>query len=172
MLTAPTRLVLFVSSYAPLLALFALLDSFGSGWPSVACAAVAVLGVLALLVVWFLAARSTGEWVRLASARSRDTEVMAFFVSYVVPFAAAGAGDRRQRLALLAFAVIIAALYVRSAVFYVNPLLLLAGYHVFDAVTDTEVPITVICRRRHLRQTEVLWAVSLEPGVYRERNRP
>jgi len=172
MLTVTSRLVLFVSSYAPLLALFAILDSFGPGWPSVACALAAAVSVLALWLVWTLVGRSAGNWQVLESSRNRDSDVMAFFVTYVVPFAAAQDANGRTRIALLVFAVIIAALYVRSAIFYVHPLLLLAGYHVFEATTEAGRPIIVITRQRYLRQRETLWTTLIAPAVYREKKKP
>ena len=172
MLTTGARLVLFVSSYAPLLALFAILDSFGPGWPSIVCVTVAAISVLALAALWRAIGGSAGNYVSLTSARSRDTEVMAFFVSYVVPFAAAQDANVKTRWALLVFLVIIAALYVRASIFYVHPLLLLVGYHVFDATTEQGVPIIVITRQRHLPQRTRLWAVRIASGVALEKRQP
>ena len=172
MLTVTARLVLFVSSYAPLLALFAILDSFGRGWPSVVCAAVAAGSVVALVVVWAMAGSSAGNWQEVTSSRNRDSDVMAFFVTYVVPFAAAQDATGRTKLALAVFAIVIAALYVRSAIFYVHPLLLLAGYHVYEASTEAGVPIIVITRQRYLRQHDTLWTTMIAPAVHLEKKKP
>ncbi len=172
MLTVAARLVLFASSYAPLLALFAILDSFGQGLPSIICAAVAAGSVVALVVVWAMAGSAAGNWLELTSSRSRDSDVMAFFITYVVPFAAAQDATGRTRVALLVFAVVIAALYVRSAIFYVHPLLLLAGYHVFEATTPAGVPIILITRQRYLRQNDTLWTTQIAPAVHLEKKRP
>ncbi|MBV9594828.1 MAG: hypothetical protein JO147_13655, partial [Actinobacteria bacterium] len=68
MLSGAARLVLFMSSYAPLLVLFALLDSFGRGWPSILCAAVAAASVLALVGMWLLFQQSAGDWQQLRSS--------------------------------------------------------------------------------------------------------
>ena len=172
MLTVTARLVLFVSSYAPLLALFAILDSFGPGWPSVVCASAAGASVVALWVVWTLVGRSAGNWQALEASRNRDSDVVAFFVTYVVPFAAAQDATGRTRMALAVFAVVIAALYVRSAIFYVHPLLLLAGYHVFEATTEAGVPITLITRQCYLRQRDTVWTTLIAPAVFLEKKRP
>lgn len=172
MLTVTARLVLFVSSYAPLLALFAILDSFGPGWPSMLCAAVAAVSVLALWVVWTLVGRSAGNWLVLVASRNRDSDVMAFFVTYVVPFAAAQDANGRTRIALAVFAVVIAALYVRSAIFYVHPLLLLCGYHVFEATTEAGIPITLVTRQRYLRQRDTAWTTLIAPAVFLEKKKP
>jgi hypothetical protein len=61
LLTVTARLVLFVSSYAPRLALFAILDSFGRDGPSVVCASVAAGSLVALVVVWAMACVPVSE---------------------------------------------------------------------------------------------------------------
>jgi hypothetical protein len=170
MLATTARLVLFVSSYAPLLALFAVLESFGPGWPSIVCAVAAGASVLLLVIVWRLAGSTAADNVRLVSSRSRDGEVMAYFVSYVVPFAVVDASTR-TKVALGLFAVILAALYLRAAIFYIHPLLLIAGYHVYEAMTEAEVPVIVVTRRSFLPQHDTVWATRLSPGVLVERKR-
>jgi hypothetical protein len=171
MLGTTARLVLFVSSYAPLLVLFAVLDSFGAGWPSAVCWSVAGASVLALVAVWALASRTAADWLRLTGSRNRDADVMAYFVSYVVPFAAVDA-NTRTKIALGVFAVILGALYLRASIFYIHPLLLLAGYHVYDATTEAGIPVTLISRRRFLPQADVLWAAAIGPSVQVERKAP
>ena len=170
MLGTTARLVLFVSSYAPLLALFALLDSFGPGWPSVLCASVGAASVVVLIILWWTAAGIAPDYLRLTGSRSRDSDVMAYFVSYVVPFAAVDA-TAKTKIALGVFAVILAALYLRASIFYIHPLLLMAGYHVYDATTEGGIPVTLLTRRRFLPQREVLWASVISPGVHVERKR-
>src|SRR4051812_26187305 len=119
------KIILFVSSYSPLLLLFGVLGSFGDGWPRIVCIAGAAVGALMLVVVWRILARSAATWVTLRSAQSRDSDVMAYFASYVVPFAAAQTSDTKMRIALGVFVVITAALYLRASIFYIHPLLLL-----------------------------------------------
>jgi hypothetical protein len=52
--TTGVELVLFASSFSPLFVVFGLLDSFGAGWPSVVCYAVAAVSVAALFCFWEL----------------------------------------------------------------------------------------------------------------------
>jgi len=166
------RIVLFVSSYAPLLILFAVLKSFGPGWPSTVCVTVAVASIVLLVVGWLVTQRTFSfNYLEFEGARSRDADVMAYVVSYVVPFAAAtNADDTATRWALALFATLIAVLYIRAAVFYVHPLLLLAGIHVYEATRDG-VPVIVLTRQRHLRQKCQLQVVRIGPNVYSEVHR-
>lgn len=172
MLKAPIRFIMFVSSYAPLLALFAILQSFGRGWPSYICGAVAVFSIFGLVIIWKLKSNDSDndkEQITLKESHNRDSDVMAYFVTYIVPFAVVDKPDLRIKMALGVFALIIAALYLRSSDTYVNPFLLLSGLHIYDAVTSEGLPITLLTRQRYLRQEEKLWAVILSPKVYLER---
>lgn len=71
-------------------------------------------------------------------------------------------------MGLALFAVMIAVLYIRSAVFYVHPLLLLAGIHVYEA-SRNGVPVIVLTRERYLRQSCDLKVVSVALNVYLEK---
>lgn len=164
----PVRVVLFASSYAPLLLLFALLDSLGSGWPSVACTAVAGLSLAALAVFWSGARRLPPVRLELASSRSRDADVLGFFASYVVPFAAAQGGTGRDRLALLLFLVVVGGLYLRADLFWVNPVLGLAGVRVFEAETADGRPLLLLTRRRFLPQRATVLAAQVGDAVHLE----
>lgn len=160
-MTVLARTVLFVSSYAPLLVLFAMLESFGAGYPSYVCIGAAAVSVVLLVVVWLtVKAKFGSDFETFEGARSRDADVMAYVVTYVVPFAAATDNSGATRAALGVFAALIAVLYIRSSVFYVHPLLLLVGIHVYEA-TNGGTPVIVLTRRRHLRQTARLRAAQI-----------
>lgn len=162
------RGVLFVSSYAPLLVLFGVLGSFGPGWPTYVCVGAAAVSVLALGVLWrVFRTKLANDNGTFTEARNRDADVMAYVVSYVVPFAAATNQDPATRWALALFAAMIAVLYIRSAVFFVHPLLLLAGIHVYEA-SRNGVPVIVLTRQRYLRQHSSLRVASIAHNVYLE----
>ena len=88
-------------------------------------------------------------------------------IRIVVPFAAATKQDAATRWALALFAAMIAVLYIRSTVFYVHPLLLLAGIHVYEA-SRNGVPVILLTRQRYLRQRCDLTVVSIGLNVYLE----
>jgi hypothetical protein len=121
-----------------------------------------------LIVVWLVTAQGHGDWLTIRENRNRDADVMGYFVSYVIPFAAVDSPDARTKIALAVFAVIVAGLYLRAAVFYIHPLLLLVGFHVYDVVTEDGNPTIVMTHRRFLPQRERLWVVGIGQSVYRE----
>lgn len=167
--TLLVRTVLFTSAYAPLLVLFALLDSLGRGWPSATCAAVAGISLVGLAAFWHGARALPPVRLELTSARSRDAEVLGFFASYIIPFAAAQDTGLRHRLALLLFLAVVAGLSLRSDLFWVNPVLGLVGVRVYEVETVAGRPLLLLTRRRFLPQRTVLLAAQVGAHVHLER---
>jgi hypothetical protein len=165
------RLVLFLSSYAPLLLLFASLDSFGSDWSRLLCSIVAVASLIALFIYWrsIRSEPSAYKTTAIKSAAPRNLDVIGYFVSYVIPFAAAQESDVAGRLSLLFLFVVIAGFYFRNDLYYANPVLALAGIRVFDVVLENDQPILVLTHRRFLKQHTDLDLRRLGTYIYVDR---
>ncbi len=85
-----------------------------------------------------------------------------------MPFAAITATTARERGALGLFVFLIAVLYVRSELFYINPLLALVGYRLFQVATPAGTSVVLLTRRRFLRSGIDLKARRLSDYVYWE----
>lgn len=96
-MTALSQAMLFLSSYSPLLAVFALLNTFGKGPPSLVCVVLAVVGVACLPLLFVLNRSTAAQPVRVATATPRDGDVLACIASYLVPFASIDAHTARER---------------------------------------------------------------------------
>ncbi len=101
--TSLAQLIMFVSSYAPLLIVFALLDTFGKGIPTVVCVALAALSGLALALVFRIARSINPRTAGLSDVRPRDSDAIAYVVTYLVPFIAIEGSTWRERAAVLVF---------------------------------------------------------------------
>jgi len=167
-MTAFAQFALFLSSYSPLFAVFALLDSFGSGWPTRVCLGVAVVGLLLPALIFLIARRLAPQSLRVESSQIRDGDALAYIATYLVPFAAITATTARERGALGLFVFLIAMLYVRSELFYINPLLALVGYRLFQVATPAGTSVVLLTRRRFLRSGIDLKARRLSDYVYWE----
>lgn len=167
-MTAFAQLALFLSSYSPLFAVFALLNSFGSGWPSWLCLGVAALGLLLPALIFLIARRLAPQALQVESSQIRDGDALAYIATYLVPFAAITATTARERGALGLFVFLVAVLYVRSELFYINPLLALVGYRLFQVATPAGASVVLLTRRRFLRSGIDLKARRLSDYVYWE----
>jgi hypothetical protein len=167
-MTALAQFALFLSSYAPLFGVFALLDSFGPGWPTALCILLALLGPILAAIVFAAARRLAPQSLRVESAQARDADALAYVATYLVPFAAIAARTARERGALVLFVGLIAVLYVRAELFYVNPLLAIVGYRLFQVTTPSGSSIALLSKRRFLRSGTTLSARRLSDYVYLE----
>jgi hypothetical protein len=168
-MTVVARLALFLSSYAPLFGVFALLQSFGGGstpvWIAIAFAGPIVLAVVMLYVNHEI----EGQDLTVATAQSRDGDALAYVATYLVPFAAITATTPREQAALALFVVLIAVIYVRSSLFYVNPLLAIVGYRLFQIVTPHNATVVLITTRTFVPSNTLLSARPLSDNVYWEK---
>jgi hypothetical protein len=169
-MTAIAQLALFLSSYAPLFGVFALLESFGSGWPTPVCAGVAIAGPFVLAGVLLVVKQVVAaQDLTVTTAQSRDGDALAYVATYLVPFAAIAVTTPREQGALGLFVVLIAVIYIRAGLFYVNPLLAIAGYRLFQVVTPDNATVVLLARRRYLPSGVLLEARRLSDYVYWEK---
>jgi hypothetical protein len=168
-MTATAQILLFLSSYAPLFGVFALLDSFGKGWPTAVCVVLAGFGLVIPIVVLAIARhRLLPQPLKVATAQIRDGDALAYVATYLVPFAAINISTARERGALGLFVLLLAVLYVRDELFYVNPLLTVAGYRLFQVVTPTGASVVLISGRHFLAANTEVPARRLGDYVYWE----
>src|SRR5579875_2609125 len=146
--TSLAQAPLFLSSYAPLFLVFALLDSFGKGTPSIVCAALAGAGLISTGILFLLSRRIAPSQLHVAGVSTRDGDVLAYVATYLVPFASISAHTGRQQAAVGIFVGLIAVLYVRLGMFYVNPLLALLGYRTYSIDTEGGTSVVLITRDR------------------------
>lgn len=158
--------VLFLSSFAPLLVVFGLLHSFGPGAASYACYSIAGISVTALWVSFRSWRRLNKTDAQVLRARPRDSDVIAYVATYIVPFAALGAQTWQQRGALIGFFVLVGLLYIRANLFYVNPILAIFGFKLYEVETETGKVMLVISRATYLRSGSTLKLHTLSDYVY------
>lgn len=160
--------ILFLSSYAPLLFVFALLDSFGAGLPSILCATAGAGSILGLWLILRSVPDLGTSLVAVSTARPRDEDVMAYVVTYLLPFLGLATDTGREQLALLVFVLVVAVLYVRSRLFYVNPILSVIGYRLFEVTSDEGRPVILLTKHDYLRQGTELPAHQVSNYVFVE----
>jgi hypothetical protein len=160
--------VLFLSSFAPLLIVFGLLGSFGSPAASDACYALAAFSVVALIAGLRTWRRLGTTEVVVCQVRPRDTDVIAYVATYIVPFAALGAHNWHERAALILFFVLVGVLYIRAELFYVNPVLAVAGFKLYELQTESGRVLLLLTRRRFISTGEPLNVHTLTDYVFLE----
>lgn len=122
---------LFLSSYAPA---FVILGVRAYGRSSLlvwAAVALLLLSVGALLLFIKVVRRGGAFRAEVEEVEPRDTEMAAYVATYLLPFLTVTGANAQDVIALALFLFFIGVLWVGSGMIYLNPLLSLAGVHIY-----------------------------------------
>jgi hypothetical protein len=164
-----TRIVLFLSSYAPLFLILVIRDSFASRWVSVGFGVLAAGSLLGLFVYLRLALSLAPLPITVSSVTARDGDAMAYFVTYLLPFLDVSFEDRGNAVALGILLLVLGVVYVNTNLVHTNPILNLCGFHIFELEADDGKKLAFISRRAYIRTGATVRAVALGDYVVMEK---
>lgn len=165
----PTRLILFLSSYAPLFLITAMRGWRDSRHLAVGLAIVAVLSVVVLFAFLHTAQQLSAGKVSVASVISRDGDAMSYIVTYLLPFLAVKLNDPTDLISLGIVFVVIGLLYVNSNMIHTNPVLNIVGYHIFEIEDSDGKTSALVCKRSYIRTGSEIDAISIGDYVLLEK---
>lgn len=164
---------LFLSSYSPaflILAVRSVDHSCTLFWISLG---IAVLSAGAFFL--FIKVARTGGPFRavVEEVEPRDGDLAAYVATYLLPFVVVFGATAQDVIALALFLFFIGVLWVNSRMIYLNPLLALAGYHVYIVrlrPVGTEAAATLprsflLSHQRNLASGDGVRADRVAPGV-------
>jgi hypothetical protein len=128
---------LFLSSYLPLFTLVGARSVGKSTCIGLVCAALVLAGAVGTLLFFRTAHRKPLGRYELLDVQKRDGDVAAYAATYLLPFVTVFSDNLRDVLTLAAFIAFLGIIYVRSRLIYVNPLLALFGYHLWQVIAIT-----------------------------------
>ena len=168
MLSTAVQTIMFLSSFSPLFIMFGMLDSFGTPQAQWTCYGLAGVSVACLFLFFGMLNHLDPQAIQVDKAKPRDSDTTGYVVTYLVPFLTLNTTDWAGRLALVLFVVVVGVLYVRSHIFYVNPLLSMWGYRLFEIEAGKGF-IILMTWRSYLEPGIILHARRMSDYVYFER---
>lgn len=135
-----TSLLIFISSYSPLALILLIrdlrpVDAWYRAWPAHPVTAFLLIGV-AVASVWLLlvAMRAIrhGSAVVIASVSNQSGELVNYSIPYMISFFGFGLGDLKEVAAFAVFLALMFVLTVRTQNIFINPILALRGYGLYD----------------------------------------
>src|SRR6266446_3208384 len=155
------RIVLFFSSYAPLFLIIAMRGWRDSPYFALALVALSLVSVLVLFVFLRVSGKLSPDRIRVDSVASRDGDSMSYIVTYLLPFLAVKLNDVTDVGSLGIVLLVIAVLYVNSNMIYTNPVLNIAGYHIFEIHDADGKTTALICKRAYIRKGSEINVISV-----------
>ncbi len=137
MTSKKTKFMLFLSSYFPLYIIISVTQRNVWGYYAVTPIVIGLSSIIWLLG-WLLWAkqRSTEELI-IKKAHSKDPEVVAYIISYMIPFATTKMSDVDSAVIVLIFFILIMVLSMNSNLVFINPVLNMLGYHLYEVELES-----------------------------------
>ncbi len=165
------RCMLFVSSYFPLTLIICFL--FVSQQPLLAGGTVGIglIGVICTYVYCFgNVAKMEPMQVKLSGQQEKDGDVMGYIASYIVPFVTFPLNGWQQIATLSVFILVLGVIYINSSsMIRINPMLSVAGFHLYDITVENDPEIYSLFTRRRIKRGEPIRIVDVGRGIYLEK---
>ena len=100
----------------------------------------------------------------------KNAENLVFLATYVIPLVAFGLADLRQLLDLTITLVMLAAIYIRTNLFYANPTLSILGFKVFSA--KMQGGMVILITREDIEVGQSVNTMHLDRKVYFAKRAP
>jgi len=165
----PVRLLLFISSYFPLAVILCifLLDPqhpwvIAGHLSSVVILGVGIAGLIILfLYVKLIAPGKVSFHERITDLQRHDGDVMSYIASYVVPFVTFPLGGWQQISALVIFLLLLLVIYVSSNMIYINPMLTILGYHLYEVKLENSDASHYLISNKHVVRDKIIRVVKI-----------
>lgn len=132
-----TSILLFISSYSPLFAMLIIKDYNFSFYrfENKIISVVTIILILLSNAILFISLRSSKEAqteVRVINSDPKSNEFISYTIPYLLAFYGADWSSINNLLSLLLFLSVIFVLSLRSGIIFINPLLSIIGYSLFQ----------------------------------------
>jgi len=166
------RGVLFFCSYFPLTLIICVLQYDQWPWWVIALiGGVFGFGSLAFTAFYFWWMRRTAyaEQKKVTDFSRHDAEVMSYIASYIIPLVTFPLGYVKQIVTLIIFVVVLLVIYVHSNMIYINPVLSVVGYHLYEIEVEHSQRTHYYIARKSLERNREIRFVPLSNDIYLEK---
>ena len=175
-----TALVLFLSSYSPLMWIMCLQDvnfgvpfsydlktwEFNNLYFSIF---LFILSIFVLAATFFILHKlEGGNKIRIESVRCKSMDIINYTVPYFISFIGFDLGFVNDILSLLIFMALLFTMYYMSGALFLNPVLLIMGYKYYEIEYsfDDKREEAILISKVLPRTKDILCAKNLSPNIY------
>jgi len=169
-----TAILLFISAYAPLFVILAIKDfdfdkskAFNHAIPIYILLGLTVLSI-ALLFYAIKSIQRGNMPVKVKAIKSRSVDLINYTIPYIVSFFGFDLSKTTDVVSLTIFLLLMLLMTIKSKSVFMNPILLLAGYNLYDLEYefDGKVTSTIVISNHDIRVGETYHIRSLTRFLY------
>lgn len=143
------RVLLFCSSYIPLVIIFSI-RSYHDNIFFIPGLVIASLLFLILLLVILISRKLAPMPLNLTKVEYKSSDLLTYMFSYVFPFLNIDFSSRIDILCIGVFFVMLALVYVNSNLIYINPMLSVMGFRLYQVTDSNDNTYVLIIQREIL----------------------
>lgn len=167
MLRRYVKIILFLSSYIPLF-LIIIIRNYENLYLIMFFGSLIVASSILLILTIRQAGRVSGIYMKIDRIENLNMASLAYLGSYVIPFLATELLEIRDVLSFGVLLGIIAVIYVRSDLIYLNPMLNILGFNLYKVYSEGSSVVMITKKRIKHADTEIV--LPLAENVYLGRN--
>ena len=107
--------------------------------------------------------------IQLDKVVLKNADVLNYIVAYLIPFLGFNFKDWKDILFVSFFLFIIAVIYIKTNLIYVNPVLFLLGYSIYEIQNENQFIFMFITKCDNIRRGQTVKVVELTKNIYLER---
>lgn len=147
-----TRILLFLSSYAPLFLILGY-DAYPGSW--ILASIFSTVGFVSFLGLWgyvcYWLPTKTKLLITAKRVDPQDSEAVSYLVFYLFPFLDVNLQSLGESFPMIILLIVMATIYVNSNMMYVNPSLNLMGFHIFEVEDENGNTYGMISKSKYIR---------------------
>jgi len=163
------RILLFFSSYFPLFLIFTIQNYNKHGnialFP-VIVGTIALIG-LALFIRWVHGSAARRETV--VSVQRKDSEVMSYIVTYIIPFIGLDLSIFANLFSLCLFFLMLMIIYINTNLIHINPMMNIFGYHIYEIENISGTIQTIISKKARLVKNDRIEIIMIGDNLFMEK---
>lgn len=149
--TVGARIFLLLGAYFPLAVFLAAkytLTDTPKVWLGLAILGLSVIGLIGTIPIFRSIHNLGPTLIEVATVKRSGEKILTYAASYIIPFTGLVAGNKWEVISLITFLAFTFYVYVRETLVYLNPVLYLAGFRIYEITTEQGNALTVLSKSR------------------------
>lgn len=144
------KLLLFLSSYVPLIIIFSIRVVNNYRYFTISGIIISIILTIILLRIIKATAQLSIEKLSLSNVNYKSSDLLAYMFSYVFSFLDFNLESYIDLIIILFIFVILAVIYINSNMIYINPMLSIFGYKIYEIIDDDKNIYVLITKKSKL----------------------
>lgn len=154
------KISLFISSYLFLIVALLIIDS--SSYVLWGCLGIVCISIGTILLSF--SKKVNGRSYKIKAIQDKNEQAVTYLMTYIIPFITIGNSETKEILATVLILIIISIIYIKLDLIYINPIMLVLGYYIYEIELENGTKRTFISNKR-LRSYNIndkIYAYELE----------